>query len=101
MYVRLLLRGSCWFFFFAGVVEVLFGGELFIWRRELWVLLLQWLFWLLIGGGEFFFFLLFIYVGYGERLRWAERCIDIFLVMVVRLIPFGNLVLCIVCSMFI
>ena len=42
-------------------------------------MLLPWLFWFLIERGEFFFFLLFIYVGYEERLRWAERRIDIFL----------------------
>ena len=27
MYVLLLLRGSCWFFFFAGVVEVFVLGR--------------------------------------------------------------------------
>ena len=65
------------FFFLGGVVgssssrellRFLFWGELFIWQRELLVLLLPWLFWFLIERGEFFFFLLFIYVGYEERL---------------------------------
>ena len=50
-------------------------------------MLLLWLFWFLIERGEFFFFLLFIYVGYEERLRWAERRIDIFLVLVGGSIP--------------
>ena len=51
-------------------------------------MLLPWLFWFLIERGEFFYFLLFIYVGYEERLRWAERRIDIFLVLVGGSIPF-------------